>query len=324
MKESYFFSHDYNARQDPKMQEVLMDYGVAGIGIYWCIIEQLYEQGGRMPMSSIKAIAFTLHANIEDVRGIIENSGLFDNDGVEFWSPSVTRRLETRKTTSEKKAKAASKRWSTDASASKNDADAMQVHQKTMQVHSTNDADAMQGYNEADTVQCYKKKIKEKEIKENNNLSLTPSLGDERAAEPQTEKDIFLEIFFFRNFRNPLAEVDRFIAHYQANGWCRNGSTRPVKNRAALARCWEPTDKDCQKFPVDFLAKWKCLYEVAKTRNAQSAIKLLTDIYKVEISSRELIICTTKELREMIHRNSEFFNSEFFLKYYKGNRIVWS
>lgn len=324
MKESYFFSHDYNARQDPKMQEVLMDYGVAGIGIYWCIIEQLYEQGGRMPLSSIKAIAFTLHANIEDVQGIIDNSGLFENDGVEFWSPSVSRRLETRKTTSEKKSKAASKRWSTDADASKNNASAMQVHQKTMQMHYTSDAGAMQDCEEVGTVQCYKKKIKEKEIKENNNLSLTPSLEDERAAEPQTEREVFLEIFFFRNFRSPVAEVDRFIAHYQANGWCRNGSTRPVKDRAALARCWEPLDKDYQKFPADFLSKWKCLYEVAKARNTQCAIKLLTDIYKVEISSRELTICASKELREMMYRNADFFNSEFFVKYYNDKKLVWT
>lgn len=290
-----------------------MDYGVAGIGIYWCIIEQLYEQSGRLLLSSIKAIAFSLHANIDDVRSIVENYGLFDNDGVEFWSPSVTRRLESRKQTSEKRVKAASKRWEKNAnseeinaSASKTDANAMQVHRKT------------------DAMQCYKKEIKEKEIKENNNLSLTPSLGDENAAEPQTEREIFLEIFFFRNFRSPVAEVDRFIAHYQANGWCRNGSTRPVKDKAALARCWEPTDRDFQKFPADFLAKWKCLYEVAKIRNAQSAIKLLTDIYKVEISSHEILICTSKELREMICRNVNFFNTEFFLKYYNDKKIVWS
>ena len=312
MKESYFFSHDYNARQDPKMQEVLMDYGVAGIGIYWCIIEQLYEQSGRLLLSSIKAIAFSLHANIDDVRSIVENYGLFDNDGLEFWSPSVTRRLESRKQTSEKRVKAASKRWEknanseeTNASASKNDANAMQVH------------------NKADAMQCYKKEIKEKEIKEKNNLSLTPSLGDESAAEPQIEREQFLEIFFFRNFRSPLAEVDRFIAHYQANGWCRNNSTRPVKDRAALARCWEPIDKNSQKFPADFLAKWKSLYDTAKTINAQSAIKLLTDIYKVEISSRDLMICVSKELREMIYRNIDFFNSEFFQKYYNDKKIVW-
>ena len=314
MKESYFFSHDYNARQDPKMQEVLMDYGVAGIGIYWCIIEQLYEQGGRLLLSNIKAIAFSLHANIDDVRSIVENYGLFDNDGVEFWSPSVSRRLESRKQTAEKRTKAASKRWEKTAKEANPDANA-----------SNSDANAMHECNNDDAMQCYKKKRKEKEkkVKENNNLSLTPSSGDESAAEPQTERNIFLEIFFFRNFRNPVAEVERFMAHYEANGWCRSGANKPVKDRIALAKCWEPANKDAQRFPPDFLERWKAMYQVAKSRNAASAITLLTDIYAVDINSTELKLRVSKILRELLCNNGAFFNAEFFVKYYPNKKITW-
>ena len=306
MKESYFFSHDYNARQDPKMQEVLMDYGVAGIGIYWCIIEQLYEQGGRLLLSNIKAIAFSLHANIDDVRSIVGNYGLFENDGVEFWSPSVSRRLESRKQTSEKRTKAASKRWGKPANEEESDANAIHLHDKD------------------DAMQCNKKEIKEKEkkVKESNNLSLTPSSGDESAAEPQTERNIFLEIFFFRNFRSPVAEVERFIAHYEANGWCRSGASKPVKNRIALAKCWEPTNKE-QRFPPDFLERWEALYKVAKSRNAKSAITLLTDIYAVDINSSELRLRVSKILRELLCNNGAFFNAEFFVKYYPNKKITW-
>ena len=32
MKEVYYFQHDYNARNDPKLQDVLIDLGVEGIG----------------------------------------------------------------------------------------------------------------------------------------------------------------------------------------------------------------------------------------------------------------------------------------------------
>lgn len=314
MKESYFFSHDYNARQDPKMQEVLMDYGVAGIGIYWCIIEQLYEQGGRLLLSNIKAIAFSLHANIDDVRSIVGNYGLFENDGVEFWSPSVSRRLESRKQTSEKRTKAASKRWGKPANEEESDANA-----------SNSDANAIHLHDKDDAMQCNKKEIKEKEkkVKESNNLSLTPSLGDESAAEPQAERNIFLEIFFFRNFRSPVAEVERFIAHYEANGWCRSGASKPVKNRIALAKCWEPANKE-QRFPPDFLERWKSLYQVAKSRNAKSAITLLTDIYAVDINSSELRLRVSKILRELLCNNSAFFNTEFFVKYYPNQKITWA
>ena len=56
MKDSYYFQHDYNARNDPKLQDVLIELGVEGIGIYWCIIEQLYEQGGRCRCVTAKAL----------------------------------------------------------------------------------------------------------------------------------------------------------------------------------------------------------------------------------------------------------------------------
>ena len=59
MKE--YFSHDYNARNDPKLQEVLCEHGVAGLGVFWAIIENLYEQGGELPLNACKSIAFALH-----------------------------------------------------------------------------------------------------------------------------------------------------------------------------------------------------------------------------------------------------------------------
>lgn len=304
MKDSYFFSHDYNARHDPKMQEILMDYGVAGIGIFWCIIEQLYEQGGSLPLSSIKAIAFTLHANIDDVRNIIGNYGLFDNDGTDFWSPSVNRRLESRKQTTEKRAKAASKRWQNDANA--------------MQMHNDDDANAMQDNNSSNAMQCYKKKRKEKEIKENNNnLSLTPSLGDE-----SRERETFLEIFFFKNFRRPLQEVDRFIAHYSANGWCRKGESKPVKSKVELAKCWEPKNED-QRFQPDVLKNWENLYSRAREINPSKALLLLTGIYAIDVSGSTIRLKATKELRDLMYGNPKFFSDEFFLKYYSGLTILW-
>lgn len=44
MKDTFYFQHDYNAIQDPKMMSLLFDCGLAGIGIYWIIIEILHQQ----------------------------------------------------------------------------------------------------------------------------------------------------------------------------------------------------------------------------------------------------------------------------------------
>lgn len=270
-----------------------MDYGVAGIGIYWCIVEQLYEQGGRMALASIKAIAFALHVAQDDVRSIVMNYGLFDNDGTEFWSPSASRRLDERREIIEKRAKAATKRWSknaketdTDANAPKNDANAMQMHKKN------------------DAMQCYIKENKVKEIKEkesnNNSLCIAQSATEE-------ERERFLEIFTFElNFQEPQQEVERFVAHYDASGWCRKDSTIPVKNKEALARMWKPT-REGKRYHEE-VRQWLCeTYQLAGyDQKATSA--LLRGITRIDYVKRcgnagaTLTIVCTAEAAQAIER----------------------
>jgi hypothetical protein len=42
-KESFYFSHDYNARNDDKILELRSEYGAEGYGIFWMIIETMAE-----------------------------------------------------------------------------------------------------------------------------------------------------------------------------------------------------------------------------------------------------------------------------------------
>jgi hypothetical protein len=82
----------------------------------------------------------------------------------------------------------------------------------------------------------------------------------------RTDKEIFLEIFFFeRNFISAKDELVRFLNHYEANGWCRNNSTVPVKDRLALARSWKPQN-DKPRFPQE-LVEW--LYKVYRNAEAK-------------------------------------------------------
>lgn len=92
MKDTFYFQHDYNARNDPKLQEVLIEHGAMGLGVFWCIIEQLYEQGGRLPLRSCKSIAFALHVEFEVVESIVRNFDLFETDDTHFWSNSAQAR----------------------------------------------------------------------------------------------------------------------------------------------------------------------------------------------------------------------------------------
>lgn len=155
MKDVYYFPHDYNARQDPKLQDVMAHHGVAGIGIYWCLVEMLYEQGGIIPLKAVKGIAYALHVDGEVVSSIINDFDLFQVEGDDFISNSVNIRMNKRAEISEKRRKAIEARWG-----KKGDSDTEELQ---------NDTNVLQKNNTCNTnvIQNDTNKIKGKEIKLN-------------------------------------------------------------------------------------------------------------------------------------------------------------
>jgi hypothetical protein len=109
-KETFYFSHDYNSRNDPKMVALLMKTGIIGVGVYWCIVEMLYEQGGYITLKDCERIAFELRTQSDLVQSVIE-SNLFKNNGELFWSESVIKRLNERKIKSAKARESANIKW---------------------------------------------------------------------------------------------------------------------------------------------------------------------------------------------------------------------
>lgn len=141
MKE--YFSHDFNARNDTKLTKVFMKHGVSGIGIYWCIIEMLYEESGYLDISEYERIAFELRVNIETIKSIIENFNLFENDGEKFWSNSAISRIKQRMEKSQKARESVMKRWekyerNTDVKGTKNDSNTSKVKKSKVKENKEN------------------------------------------------------------------------------------------------------------------------------------------------------------------------------------------
>lgn len=127
-KETYYFSHDYGSRNDPKLVKVLMRLGQEGKGVYWDLVEMLYEQGGYLMISDCDSYAFALRTSEQCISSLINDFGLFENDGKKFWSNSVLNRLDKREAKSLKAKQSALKRWNKadpNANASKNHANAL-------------------------------------------------------------------------------------------------------------------------------------------------------------------------------------------------------
>lgn len=111
-KDTYFFPHDFGARNDPKIQKMIMTFGnLEGVGVYWCIIEMLYEQGGFIELDKMGTIAFQLHIDKAIVEKVINDFDLFEKDDKQFWSESVKRRLKKREELANKRRRAANNRW---------------------------------------------------------------------------------------------------------------------------------------------------------------------------------------------------------------------
>lgn len=186
-KEAYYFSHDANARNDPKILAMRSEYGIQGYGIYWTIVEMLREQEEyKLPVKEYIFNAIAMQVQCKDyakddakrfVESCINDYELFESDDAFFWSNSLLKRMDKRSSISEKRSKAAQARWSkasdTNNSQKTDDANAMQVYANAMQT------DARKG-----------KEMKGKEIKEViNTLVVAP----EKPIKPKKEKEIKIQ-----------------------------------------------------------------------------------------------------------------------------------
>lgn len=96
MSNSLFFSHDSSARNDEKMLMLRAEHGMEGIGVFWCLVESLFESDDSMLRhDKVKGLAISLGVTPEKLRHIIDTcieEELLKSDGEFFWSDSLIRR----------------------------------------------------------------------------------------------------------------------------------------------------------------------------------------------------------------------------------------
>jgi hypothetical protein len=109
-KDTFYFSHDYNARNDIKIKKLISKHGFLGYGLYWALIEDLYNNANALP-TDYECIAFDLKCNEDVLISIINDYELFTFDSGFFGSLSVQRRLNERNSKSDKARQSAFNRW---------------------------------------------------------------------------------------------------------------------------------------------------------------------------------------------------------------------
>lgn len=101
-KDTFYFSHDYHARKDPRCMALIKEFGATGYGIYWCLIEIMYEQGGRIKKfpALYSGLAYEFGIKEEDlmkqIEAMLQRYELLLQDDNFLWSASVLLRLKMR------------------------------------------------------------------------------------------------------------------------------------------------------------------------------------------------------------------------------------
>ncbi len=104
-----YFSHDYHAREH--LRDVRKDWGLAGYGFYWCIVEILHENGGYIKESDVESIAYDLRVEPDMAKAVLYNYGMFQIKKGRICSTRVLENLQKREEISQIRRQAAEQRW---------------------------------------------------------------------------------------------------------------------------------------------------------------------------------------------------------------------
>jgi uncharacterized protein YdaU (DUF1376 family) len=148
-----YFSHDINAANDYKIIRLRSKLGAEGYGIYWMLIELLYQNNNALPFEC-DSIAYALQTQCDKIESVVRDFGLFEIEDNVITCPSISRRLTEMNERSEKAKRSAEARWNKSEKAN-NQTDSIAKEEQC-----DRNANALQTHSEGNAIN----KIKENKI----------------------------------------------------------------------------------------------------------------------------------------------------------------
>ena len=128
------------------------------------------------------------------------------------------------------------------------------------------------------------------------------------------EREKIFEIFYFeRNLATAKEECEKFINHYEANGWCRGNSEKPVKNKIALAKSWK-VETEKKRYPDD-VNKWLYQVYLKAKEQGEDAECLITKIEAIYTEKGKVIVQCTRNVATICEMFSQIIPRSFELTY---------
>lgn len=229
MKDTFYFSHDYNPTADPKIQALIGEHGAIGYGIYWRLVEMLHES--ELHKLELKkyifiAISKQMLTSVEQVSTIVDDCinsyELFVSEGNFFFSERVNRNIEKRSELSQLRSKSGK------ISAEKR---RQQVSTSVEQVSTS-------------VEQNVTKERKGEERKEKEIASEQPQNFTSKSEPPSLDE----VIEFFKSYGFAKSGAEKFWNHYQLaqpKTWCDVGgnSIIPFWKQNAHSKWFEKSEK---------------------------------------------------------------------------------
>lgn len=110
-KKVNYFSHDYSARNDAKIISLRRKAWMEWLGIFWALVEMLYENGGELSADdeSLENLAYEWRCEVAKIKIVIFECWLFVVENWKFFSNSVNERLKKIDESRERKSEAGKK-----------------------------------------------------------------------------------------------------------------------------------------------------------------------------------------------------------------------
>ncbi len=236
---TFYFSHDYNTRSDMKIQRLITKKGYLGYGLFWALIENLYNNANALPLE-YDVIAFDLRTDEDTIKCLINDFDLFIIKDGYFGSNSVQRRLDERNLKSEKARESALNRWKKP----KEDASALPTQSDSNAIKESKGKEKKENF-------LLKKETKEENLSKENptenfpqSESVEPGAEERKKVAPKKERfkpPTVQEVQEYCNERQNGIHAYTFVNFYQSKGW--KVGNQPMKDWRAAVRTWEQKNK---------------------------------------------------------------------------------
>lgn len=220
-RDTFYFPHEYNAKDDPKCERLIWEMGMEGYGIFWALLEVLRIQPDyTYPLANIPIIAYKYRADVDKMRRVVLDFDLFTivEDKI-FFSNGLLNRMRPMDARRQKLSEAGNrgneKRWKSGGESGGDNNPNREANRNKSRVDKS--------IREESKGDCKGEADKP--------LPVAPKRSTFVAPSPEEA------IAYFPSIGGTREDAEAFFDHFTSNGWRVSGKA-PMKDWQASARQW--------------------------------------------------------------------------------------